>query len=88
MVMSLFSAGHRDVILDACSVSAKRRGYWKSDEWNRKYVIFPATEEVCVERAKLINDDVIVSVIERMAGEWEVLSREEAFDAIEPEEQL
>ncbi len=88
MVRSLFSAGHEEVTLDACSVSSKRRSYWRSEEWESHYVVFSADRETCIDRAKMVRDDVIVPIIERMAAEWEVLNREEAFSAEEPEDQF
>lgn len=88
MVRSLFTAGHNEVILDASSVNVKRRGYWLNEDWETVFVVFPADEETCIERASSLKDDYTVSLITRMAASWEGLTREEAFSAIEPEDQF
>jgi len=70
MVEALFLAGNGVVILDATSITLKRRMDWiGSWEIATKTIDTPA--DVCIQRA-LINDDTeIVPVIERMAEEYE-----------------
>ncbi len=69
MVDSLFKAGHKDVVLDACNVTESQRNQWKSDEWKIVYHIVPTSKETCIERAKATGQDYLIDVIERMASE-------------------
>lgn len=52
-VRSLFGAGHRTVILDACNVTRKRRDEWRNAEWETFFVPFGATAEECIRRAEV-----------------------------------
>jgi predicted kinase len=71
MVRSLFLAGHRTVIVDATSVTRKRRQEWASPgEWLVATKEFPAGKEECLARARGERDD-LVPVIERMAAAYE-----------------
>jgi predicted kinase len=70
MVRALFLAGHDKVILDATSISPGRRGEWNSTDWANRYVVFKADEKECIRRARAIDDEYIVPVIERMAREF------------------
>ena len=69
MVRALFLAGHSKVIVDATNVSEKRREQWRSNSWKTSWKIIDATSDICIERAKLANDDEIIPVIERMSSE-------------------
>lgn len=77
MVMTLFTAGHKTVILDATNVSRKRRKEWMSAMWNTRFKVFPADTVTCLERLRATGDDAyiaeMVPVIMRMSGEWEPL---------------
>lgn len=74
MVRALFIAGHRQVIVDATHNSEKRRKPWLSDEWRVTYQVFDASREECRKRAQDVGDEVILSVIDRMAEEHEPLA--------------
>jgi hypothetical protein len=67
---------HDTVIIDACNVTKKRR-----DEWEGKhladiefYPILTSPSE-CINRANLTRSFDIVSVIERMAEQWDYPER-------------
>lgn len=66
MVRALFGAGHSIVILDATNLSAERRKQWISKEYRTTFVINPTPAEICIQRARTVNDDYIIPVIERM----------------------
>lgn len=69
MVEALFEAGHDRVILDACSVSSRRRDEWRSKKWRTEYVLFRTSPEVCKERARANGQDYLLAVIDRMNKE-------------------
>lgn len=73
MVRSLFLAGHSTVILDATNTLAYRRDLWKDDAWDVKYAVFNTSKDECIRRARAIDDEYIVPVIEEMAAEFEPL---------------
>jgi hypothetical protein len=67
MVRALYGAGHKCVILDACSHTANRRDDWKfPEEWLRKYLVCDINKITCIERAQADLD--IIPVIEHMAA--------------------
>lgn len=74
MVESLFLAGHADVILDACNVSAKLRQEWESTKWACIFHVIDTPKEICIDRARESEMDDLVEVIERMAAVWSVPS--------------
>lgn len=70
MVRALFLAGHRTVIVDATNNTRKRRDEWRSSEgW--EVVCVPVVEDLETIRRRAQDDDVIQSVINRMATEHE-----------------
>lgn len=71
MVRSLFGAGHTSVILDACNNTVKRRDFWQSPEWIRRYLVCDVNPEACRERAKNMGDFEIAPIIDRMSGAQE-----------------
>lgn len=68
MVRALFLAGHKSIILDACSVTAARRDDWIDSLWVRKFTVMDVSAEACISRAMAEDDEYIVPIIERMAG--------------------
>ena len=75
MIISLFRVGHTTVILDATNTSRKRRDHFYHASWGTAFKVFDTPKEVCIERA---GDDVqLISVIERMADNWEPLRGDE-----------
>ena len=52
MVKSLFIAGHNKVILDATNITEKARDNWKSNDWQRIFVLFNTNKETCIQRAR------------------------------------
>lgn len=77
MVRALFLAGHNKVILDATNINEASRKKWKSPDWVSRYVPFTASAVECIYRAKNLNDEYIIPVIERMSREYELLNDEE-----------
>jgi len=73
MVRALFLTGHNVVILDATNTTHKRRIEWVSLEWTTYFKLIDTPKEVCIERAQAEGDTEIVSVIERMAEQFEPL---------------
>jgi AAA domain len=77
MVKALFLAGHDTVVLDACNNTRKRRGEWRSEEWDTVFKVIPESELVCYMRAGEVGDAEIVPIIERMAAAHEPLGEDE-----------
>lgn len=77
MVRSLFTAGHRTVILDATNTTRKRRDEWRSADWGLFFKPVGTPRDVCVERARSAGDDEIEEVINRMAAGFEPLGPDE-----------
>jgi predicted kinase len=73
MVRSLFLAGHKRVILDATNVTKKRRQEWRSTEWATFYKEFHTPIETCKKRAAESGREDLVSVIDRMYDQLEIL---------------
>lgn len=72
MVSALFKAGHRCIILDATNTTQHRRNEWRSSEWRCGYVCFKTEKDVCIERARTLQQPDLIPIIERMAAnlEW------------------
>ncbi len=67
MVKALFLAGHNNVILDATNTTPKRRNEWVSDKWNTIFILNTTPKDICIERAKINGDVIIIPIIEKMA---------------------
>lgn len=70
MVAALFEAGHDSVILDATNTTRARRDEWVDKRWTRKFVNIPTTKTECIHRALKLNDEYIIPIIEKMAGQF------------------
>jgi len=77
MVRALFLAGHDNVIVDATNNTRKRRDFWKSEQWTRKFVPIRTPAYKCKARAMAANDNEIIPVIDRMVLEREPLEDNE-----------
>ena len=82
MVEALRLAGHRNIVVDATNVSAKRRKEWEDRyagaiEWK----VVPTSPAECIRRAMAEGDKDIIPVIERMAKEWDYPDRLEPAPA-------
>jgi predicted kinase len=64
MVKALFLSGHETVILDACSLTEKRRMDWVCDDWTTVLHLVPTDAVTCVERAVAGGRIDLVSVID------------------------
>lgn len=69
MVLSLFLAGHDQVILDATNATKSRREQWLSTEWKTRCVVFDTPADICLERAG--ENAGLVGVITRMSKDWQ-----------------
>ena len=70
MVMSLFGAGHKVVILDATNTTDRRRNEWKDSAWDTSFVLFPCDVEECKRRVIARGSGPeLLAVIDRMARE-------------------
>ncbi len=85
MVESLFKAGHKTVILDACNNTEKRRKTWESNDWFRHFVIFPTSEQVCLDRVARRGVDAknLRAAIKRMSRQHEPVIPSEMIRAEE-----
>jgi predicted kinase len=77
MVRSLFASGHKFVILDACNTTRKRRDPWQSKEWATRFKHIETSADDCEIRAAKEQDLDIVSIINRMAENFEPLGEDE-----------
>ena len=82
MVDALFLAGHKNLILDATNTTQKRRNEWKSKKWKTVFKCFPEGKQVdvvdvCKKRALANKREDLVSVIDRMANQFEPLIEDE-----------
>jgi predicted kinase len=85
MVSSLFLAGHTQVVLDATNTTRMRRQQWRSNElWTVSYGVLLTSKDTCRTRAEAVNDQEIITVIERMAAQWEPLGDDEGHHFIIP----
>ena len=76
MVMALFEAGHKDVILDACNHTHERRRVWMSDNWVCKYHLVNTSEEECIKRAKQLKQLYLIPVIKSISVTFDPLEGE------------
>lgn len=74
MIDSLFRAGHTKVILDATGITRYNRGKYKNLGWVVEYVNFDTPPTVCIQRALSDDRSYLVSVIQRMADEFEPIA--------------
>jgi predicted kinase len=77
MVRSLFLAGHKVVVLDACNNTRKSRDAWKSEEWQTAFYHIPTLPRTCMERAEKGSRFDLIDVINRMARNYEPLEEDE-----------
>lgn len=82
MVKSLFLAGNPLIYLDATNTTVKRRKMWISDEWESRVFLMLTSKEECKMRAIKAGDHEIVPVIERMASQFEEVTKSEGFTTI------
>lgn len=75
-----------NLIIDETNTTKKRRRPIIALAEKYGYKVFaavvPTPKEVCIERAIAEGDTAIISVIERMAAQYEEVSQEEGFEAI------
>ena len=45
-------------------------------------VVLPTTREECIDRAKALNDEYILPIIDRMAEQYEPISTDEGIDTV------
>lgn len=69
MVRALFRAGHSWVVIDGTNTTRKRRAIWLSPEWDTQFCLVKTPTHECVARAA--GDDELITVIERMARQFE-----------------
>lgn len=81
MVHSLFASGAQTVALDATNTTIKRRNEWRCvDYWVRDLIVFNTPKMICIERALQNDQPYLVSVIERMAEQYEPVTAYELSD--------
>jgi predicted kinase len=84
MARALFLAGHNTVVLDATSITRKRRDDWRGPAWSVSFYQLSTPASVCLARGRALNDDYILPIIERMAAEWQPLEPDEIqFEYVE-----
>ena len=77
MVRALFLAGHTTVILDATNTTRKRRDEWKSSKYKREFRVFNTSELECIKRAEKTNRPDLISIIQKMAEQFEEVGEDE-----------
>jgi len=77
MVRSLFNAGHRVVVLDACHVQKRQRNRWASNEWKRVFYVVNTDPAECRRRAIEKGQDYLVPVILRMSRQYQPVTEHE-----------
>lgn len=77
MVRSLFNAGHDKVVLDACSITRKRRDQWNNSAWETRFKVFTLAPALCMDQAERDKRKDLFDVIRRMADDREPLTPEE-----------
>jgi predicted kinase len=66
MVVSLFLAGHDNVVLDATCTTDERRGEWLSKQWATEFCPLFTSADVCKQRAVAAGDEGMVPIIDKM----------------------
>jgi predicted kinase len=79
MVNSLFIAGHHTVVVDETNIRRSTRDFWAGLNKDAKIEFWhvDTSKDVCLERARSMNDAAIQPVIERMAEDFEPLQDDE-----------
>lgn len=80
MVRALFMAGHKMVIVDATNTTKERRRFWKASgkqDWIVHFVHVATSADICKARAEEFEDVDILPVIDRMAAQFEPVSKDE-----------
>lgn len=74
MVKSLFEAGAKTVVVDACHTSQRYRNKWQSMMKPLGIVVelkyFKTPKEECIQRAIDTEQEYLIPVIERMHKNW------------------
>ena len=71
-VEALFLGGHRTVVLDACSVTRRRRDEWRQRvAWSVEVLEVPTDPEECRRRILEAGDTEMIQHLERMAENYE-----------------
>jgi predicted kinase len=75
-----------NIIIDETNTTKKRRspiiGMAKIKGYKVVACVVTTSKEICLDRAKALNDDAIIPTIERMAAQYEPVTNDEGFDAI------
>ena len=77
MVRALFFSGHSHVVLDATNITKEVRDNWKSDDWDTFYKVISTPVEICLGRTTGSEAQEIISMIEKMAEQFEPLAEGE-----------
>jgi len=83
MVRALFIAGHDTVCVDETNIRRFIRDGWRKGDWETLFWHVDTSKEVCLDRARKNNDEVIQPVIERMAEDFEPLGADETLFMLE-----
>jgi len=78
-VRALFLGGNDTIILDATNTTRAQRDQWKSDDWETSFFdgLACVSAEICKGRAIENEMPDLISVIEKMAGDFEPLEDDE-----------
>ena len=80
MAKALFIAGNDTVIIDATNNTQKRRDIWealaKKMDAEVELKVFDTPKEVCIERAKATGMANLIPIIEKMADESDIVTKE------------
>jgi tRNA uridine 5-carbamoylmethylation protein Kti12 len=77
MIRALFLAGHNLVIVDETNFSEAAREHLKDPSWDTLFYPVMTDVEICLERAKLTNQEDLIPIINQMNARWEPIDLDE-----------
>lgn len=76
MVRALF-AYHDTVIVDETNLKRSTRDFWRDGEWDTAFLHVDTPLNVCIDRARKMNDEDIQPIIHKMYSYTELLADDE-----------
>lgn len=71
MVVSLFNAGHKTVIVDGTHLTDKQRSFWICGKWVTVFNHITTPAEECLKRATEAGDNEAILAIGKISREFE-----------------
>lgn len=79
MVNSLFTAGHKEVTVDATNLTKAKRDAWLSPTWRAHFIVMATSEETCQERAMAEGDQDLADRIGELAPTLEPVEQDDGW---------